>query len=89
MACQKVISRRAALSRAAGTAALILGGAMPPAVAQQKVSKADATYQDHPQGQQRCGICLQFQPPGSCQLVAGPISPNGWCQFFAAKENAH
>lgn len=88
MAREKAISRRAALNGAAGAATLILG-AVPPSLAQQKVSQADAKYQGHPQGQQRCAICLQFRPPGSCQLVAGPISPNGWCQFFAAKENAH
>jgi hypothetical protein len=54
-----------------------------------KVTKAQAQYQDHPKGQQRCEICLQFMPPGQCRIVAGPISPKGWCQFFAARENAH
>ena len=33
-------------------------------------------------------ICLNFRPPGACQFVESPISPKGWCQFFAAKENA-
>jgi hypothetical protein len=56
--------------------------------AQQKVSQTDAKYQARPNGQQRCEICLQFQPPGSCKLVQGSISPRGWCQFFAARENA-
>ena len=55
---------------------------------QDKVSKADAKYQDQPNGQQRCEICLQFRPPGGCELVEGRISPKGWCQFFAARENA-
>ena len=59
------------------------------AAAQQKVSQADAKYQDQPKGQQRCEICLQFQPPNACRIVEGPISPKGWCQYFAAKENAH
>jgi hypothetical protein len=58
------------------------------ASAQEKVEKANAKYQDNPNGQQRCEICLQFEPPGSCKLVAGKISPHGWCQFFAARENA-
>lgn len=56
--------------------------------AQQKISKADAKYQDRPNGIQRCEICLQFRPPDRCQLVDGDISPHGWCQFFAARENA-
>ena len=54
----------------------------------QQIAKSDAEYQDHPNGIQRCEICLQFQPPNRCLLVQGGISPNGWCQFFAAKENA-
>jgi hypothetical protein len=59
------------------------------AVAQQKVSHADALYQDQPKGQQRCEICLNFQSPNGCGFVQSPISPKGWCQYFAAKENAH
>jgi hypothetical protein len=53
------------------------------------VSQADAKYQDQPTGQQRCEICLNFRPPNACQFVESPINPKGWCQFFAAKENAH
>ncbi len=56
--------------------------------AQQKLTKAVAKYQDHPNGQQRCEICLQFEPPNQCHLVEGEISPHGWCQFFAARDNA-
>ena len=58
------------------------------ATAQEKVTKAEAKYQDQPKGQQRCEICLNFQPPHSCRIVAGQISPKGWCQFFAARDNA-
>jgi hypothetical protein len=56
--------------------------------AQEKVSKTEARYQPQPRGQQRCEICLNFQPPNQCRFVEGQISPKGWCQFFAAKENA-
>lgn len=65
---------------------------LPPAArsaAQQRLSKTVAKYQDQPNGQQRCGICLQFDPPDRCRLVDGQISQHGWCQFFAAKDNAH
>lgn len=84
------ISRRVLL----GTAATLLtGGAAAgtrSAAAQEKISKADAKYQDHPNynGAQRCEICLQFNPPNHCKIVDGEISPKGWCQYFAAKENA-
>jgi len=86
----KWISRRALV----GGAAVVVGVAATTGVsrsepAQQKVSQADAKYQDQPKGQQRCEICLQFQSPNSCQIVEGPISVKGWCQYFAAKENAH
>jgi hypothetical protein len=81
-----MMSRRTALQ----VSAALLGAVRPEAraAAQQKVSQTDAKYQDHPNGQQRCGICLQFRPPTSCNLVQGEISPQGWCQFFAARENA-
>ena len=54
-----------------------------------KITKIDAKYQDQPKGQQRCEICLQFLPPGECRIVQGPVTPHSWCQFFAARENAH
>jgi hypothetical protein len=83
-------SRRALLRRAAlglGAAAALAPAAR--AQQQPKVPQADAKYQARPKGQQRCEICLQFRPPASCQLVGGTISRTGWCQFFAARENAH
>jgi hypothetical protein len=55
----------------------------------EKITHADAKYQPTSNGQQRCEICLQFQPPDHCKIVRSPISANGWCQYFAARENAH
>ena len=81
-----MIARRIVLRGQLALAAGLLAGTR--ASAQEKVKKTDANYQDHPKGQQRCEICLQFEPPSSCKLVEGQISPQGWCQFFAAKENA-
>ena len=55
------------------------------------VPKATAKYQDHPSGANMCGKCNYFLPganakgPGQCKLVAGPISPTGWCTLFAPK----
>lgn len=82
-------TRRSVLAATIGGAAVAGGLIAPGAEAAAKLSKAVAKYQDHPNGQQHCGICLQFRPPDSCHIVAGKISANGWCQFFAAKENAH
>ena len=84
------ISRRGVFAHAAWTAAaaaaFLIGRQ---AAAQQKASQAEAKYQDQPKGQQRCDICVNFQPPDQCRFVDGKISRTGWCQFFAARENAH
>jgi hypothetical protein len=53
-----------------------------------KIPQKDALYQSHPKGPQRCQICLQFTPPNTCKIVKGTITPQGWCQYFAARENA-
>jgi hypothetical protein len=52
---------------------------------QQKIKKSEAKYQDKPNGDQHCQLCQFFQAPNQCQLVKGGISPNGWCEHFAAK----
>jgi hypothetical protein len=82
------VSRRLAIGGMTCLASTLLAARIGQALAQQKVSKIEAKYQDHATGQQRCSICLQFRPPGTCEIVAGPVSPGGWCQFFAARENA-
>lgn len=80
------LSRRSAVSLLTSLAGLI--GLGDRARAQKKVSQAEAKYQDHPKGEQRCDICINFEPPNQCRFVVGPISRQGWCQFFAARENA-
>jgi hypothetical protein len=87
MAALMAISRRALLAGAGGAVGMSAAGGR--VAAEEKVSKTEAHYQDRPNGQQRCEICLQFQPPSTCRIVAGPVTPHSWCQFFAAKENAH
>ncbi len=90
MAAAPPTSRRSVLVRTAAAIAAATAFAAPRRLlAQQKVSQQEAKYQDKPKGQQRCEICVNFQPPDQCRFVQGPISRNGWCQFFAARENAH
>ncbi|MCW5598176.1 MAG: high-potential iron-sulfur protein [Nitrosomonas sp.] len=56
-----------------------------------KASKALMKYQDKPNGNEKCSNCIQFIPGdtpdanGECKVVAGSISPQGWCTAFAAK----
>lgn len=87
------LSRRRFLHRSAAVAGGIsLAGAIaarsPAAdikVAQTKVAKTLVAYQDSPKGSQECDNCQYFQPPGACQVVAGTISPKGWCKMWAKK----
>jgi hypothetical protein len=51
----------------------------------QKATKAAAHYQNHPNKQQRCGGCDHYGFPFACGIVAGPISPHGWCRFYKAR----
>jgi hypothetical protein len=60
-------------------AAVRCAAATPPA----KLSQQRAHYQPTAKFGQNCAMCQLFRPPGSCQIVAGAISPHGWCQFFS------
>jgi hypothetical protein len=87
MSIRHKISRRTLIQ-----GAVLAGAALTPwrqPAAQQKILKQAAKYQDQPKGQQRCEICVNFQPPNQCRMVQGRIAKNGWCQLFAARENAH
>jgi len=55
------------------------------AEAQQKNAQSVVQYQDKPHDGKECRHCLHFVPPDSCKLVAGKISPMGWCLLFAPK----
>jgi hypothetical protein len=56
-----------------------------------KASKAHLAYQSSPHLGQRCANCRVFHAgktpaaPGTCDLVQGAISPNGWCRVFVAR----
>ncbi len=80
------VSRRVMITgTAVAVGAAAAGTAVTRAAAQQKISQADAKYVDHPNNNQQCDGCIQFQPPSACKIVDGNISPKGWCQFFGAK----
>ena len=83
------LSRRGFLRRAAlvaGAGALAGGAVVGPAAAQSsKVTQAMAKYQPTPKNGQRCSGCSQFQAPAACKIVAGKVSPAGWCLLWAAK----
>ncbi len=83
---RSAISRRVVITGTAlAVGAAATGAAVTRASAQQKISQANAKYQDHPNDNHQCDGCIQFQPPNACKIVEGTISPKGWCQFFGAK----
>ena len=59
--------------------------------AEAKSSKAALKYQDHPNGSAKCSGCSLFIPGktakamGTCKVVEGSISPNGWCVAYSKK----
>ena len=78
------VSRRTVLITAAGAApllAIMVNGAG----ADPKVSQSAVRYQHTPKDGQSCGSCYQFVAPGSCKMVDGDISRNGWCGLWVKK----
>lgn len=53
----------------------------------EKIAQELAQYQAEPKDGAKCSLCAQWQPPAACAVVAGKISPDGWCVVFAPKEN--
>ena len=72
----------------AGLAAAPWAGSV---LAQGKATKEAMHYQDRPKDGQQCATCIQFIPgakpgaSGECQIVEGPVSPNGWCIEYIKK----
>ena len=82
---QQAFNRRKVLVSLIGSApfaALWLSGK---AVA--KVAQRAAQYQPTPKGGLACAGCNSFIAPNQCKLVAGDISPSGWCHLWTKKES--
>ena len=84
-------SRRAALKAGlavTGFAALAAATARRAAADDStKVAKDAVQYQDQPKDGQKCSACVNFQAPNACVIVAGEISPNGYCLSYAPKDS--
>lgn len=58
-----------------------------------KVSQASMHYQTTPNGSMHCSGCKFFIPAqdpksdGTCQVVDGSISPNGYCIAYTSKSS--
>lgn len=92
---KKLLTRRAMLGRCA---LLSLPAISIPLILHSRAShagtvpKSDFHYQEYPNVDKRCAQCTAFVPgsggdsPGTCKVVAGPISPNGWCMAYSARQ---
>jgi hypothetical protein len=72
------LTRRGLLAAGLGLAASSACADAPP----PQVSQAEAQYQTTPKGMFSCTVCSFFVKPRSCKIVAGDISPQGWCKLF-------
>ena len=75
------LTRRAVLALGVALAGTPGEADEPPANA-DKMSQAEAQYQNTPKGMFSCAVCTLFIKPRSCKVVGGDISPQGWCKFF-------
>lgn len=83
---QSKLSRGGALKQLAAVPVIAAGAvAALGAPAAAKTSQQAAKYQNKPKGAQKCSNCRFFQGPSGCQIVAGKISPNGWCALWVKK----
>ena len=74
-----------------GVAVLIVTTVGASSRATAKVGKGEFMYQEHPHEGRSCAQCKYFAPDsanpsiGSCEIVDGTISRDGWCVAFASR----
>jgi hypothetical protein len=79
-------SRRAAIGAALQGAWSALLFRIASAQAADKMTHAQAEYQDTPNGIYSCGLCSLFEAPDGCKVVEGEVSRDGWCKAFALQD---
>ena len=48
-----------------------------------KLSKESVGYEHPAAKSNHCVICRHFEPKDSCEIVAGKIRPEDWCERFS------
>ncbi len=79
------IIRRAAFITGGGAVAMAGFGAGFASAQAAKVAQTTAQYQATPKGTAQCSGCGSFIAPSACKLVAGTITPSGWCSLYNPK----
>lgn len=82
----KDITRRIVLRNSLGIAAGSTLAAGAARAQDEKIAQELVQYQDQPKDGQKCNMCAQWVEPDACKIVAGKISPNGYCVAYAPKE---
>jgi hypothetical protein len=82
---------RAGLAAVGGVAAVSVGARAEGKIggaqfAQDKIAQAQVQYQTTPKDGAKCSTCVNWEAPNACKIVAGTISPEGWCIAYAPKE---
>jgi len=52
-------------------------------LSESKSTKSEVHYQAKPHAGQRCINCTMWRDPNKCSAVAGNISSDGWCDYWA------
>lgn len=81
-----IVSRRnvlRAMGGIGGCAALALTSGH--AAADAKLPQEQVSYQPSPKGDKTCSGCANYEGNGSCKVVEGDISPDGWCRLWNAR----
>ena len=79
-------SRRAAIGALAKAVSSALLFRIASAQAADKMTRAQAEYQDTPNGIYSCGLCSLFEAPNACKVVEGEVSRDAWCKAFALQD---
>jgi hypothetical protein len=70
--------------------AFVASTIVPRCAAAGKAMRDDFSYQDRPKNGKSCASCRLFTPKavglGTCALVEGEVSPNGWCMAFSPRD---
>lgn len=80
------LSRRGLLRGGIGLACGAIGAAAASAAPPEaKLAQEQVSYQPSPKGDRKCSGCFNYEGDGNCRVVAGPISPDGWCRLWNAR----
>lgn len=84
---QSRLSRRSFLCAGPviATAAFAAGLSAGRASAEAKLPQNQVSYQSSPKNDKRCKACVNYEGNNTCRVVAGEISPEGWCRLWNAR----